>query len=104
MVEIKSREAFSDFISSNKPVLVVFSTHDCATCKPVKEKVEKEFEGVIDTANVYLDEVKELSGELSIFNVPVVCIFLEGKEIYRFVRVFSMDDIREKLNRILEFL
>ena len=104
MVELKSKEAFFNFVSSNKPVLVVFSTHDCATCKPVKEKVEKSFQGIVDTANVYLDEVKELSGELSIFNVPVVCIFLESKEIYRFVRVFSMDEIEEKLNRLLEFV
>ena len=104
MVELKSKGAFFNFVSSNKPVLVVLSTHDCATCKPVKEKVEKRFQGIVDTANVYLDEVKELSGELSIFNVPVVCIFLEGKEVYRFVRVFSMDEIEEKLNRLLEFV
>jgi len=104
MIELKSKESFFSFISSNKPVLVVFSKHDCAICKPVKEKIEKRFQGVVDTANVYLDEVKELSGELSIFNVPVVCIFLEGKEVYRFVRVFSMNEIEEKLNRLLEFI
>ena len=104
MVELKSKEDFFNFVSSNRPILVVFSTHDCATCKPVKEKVEKKFQGDVDAGNVYLDEVKELSGELSIFNVPVVCIFFEGKEVYRFVRVFSMDDIEEKVNRLLEFI
>ncbi len=104
MVELKSKEDFFNFVSSDKPVLVVFSTHDCATCKPVKEKIMNRFDGFVSTANIYLDDVKELSGELSIFNVPVVCIFLEGKEVYRFIRVFSMDEVEEKLNRVLEFL
>ncbi len=104
MVELKSKEGFFNFVSSDKPVLVVFSTHDCATCKPVKEKIMNRFDGFVSTANIYLDDVKELSGELSIFNVPVVCIFLEGKEVYRFIRVFSMDEVEEKLNRVLEFL
>ncbi len=103
MKEIKSKEEFFEFISNKTPVLVVFSTHDCATCVPVKEKVERNFKE-IPKANVYLDSVKELSGELSIFNVPTVCIYLEGREFYRFVRVFSMDDIKEKLNRLMEYV
>ena len=104
MIELKSKEDFFIFVSSNKPVLVVFSTHDCTTCKPVKEKVVNRFDGFINTANIYLDCLKELAGELSIFNVPVVAIFFEGREVYRFVRVFSIDEIEKKLNRILEFL
>ncbi len=104
MVELKSKEDFFNFVSSDKPVLVVFSTHDCTTCKPVKEKIMNRFDGFVNTANIYLDDVKELAGELSMFNVPVVAIFFEGKEACRFVRVFSLDEIEEKLNRILEFL
>ncbi len=104
MVELKSKEGFFSFVSSDRPVLVVFSTHDCATCKPVKEKIMNKFDGFVNTANIYLDDVKDLAGELSVFNVPVVAIFFEGKEVYRFVRIFSLDEIEEKLNRILEFL
>ncbi|WP_156919086.1 thioredoxin family protein [Hippea sp. KM1] len=103
MKELSSKEEFEDFIQNGRPTIVVFSTHDCATCRPVKEKIASRFKDV-DTANIYLDDVRELSGELSIFNVPVVCIFLEGKELYRFIRVFSMDEIEEKLNRVLEFI
>ncbi|WP_022671063.1 thioredoxin family protein [Hippea alviniae] len=103
MKKIESIEEFDSFISSEKPVIVVFSTHDCATCKPVKEKVEKRFTQV-ETAEVFLDDLTELSGRLSIFNVPTVCIYLESKELYRFIRVFSMDEIEEKLNRILQFM
>ena len=103
MKRIEKTEEFDSFISSKKPVIVVFSTHDCATCKPVKEKVEKKFTQV-ETAEVFLDDLAELAGRLSIFNVPTVCIYLESKELYRFIRVFSMDEIEEKLNRVLEFL
>ena len=103
MKEIKSKEEFFEFISSKKPVLVVSSTHDCSTCVPVKQKIETNFKD-LPTANVYLDELKELSGELAIFNVPTVCLFLEGRELFRFVRVFSIDEIREKINRVMEYL
>ena len=103
MKRIEKTEEFDSFISSKKPVIVVFSTHDCATCKPVKEKVEKKLTQV-ETAEVFLDDLAELAGRLSIFNVPTVCIYLESKELYRFIRVFSMDEIEEKLNRVLEFL
>ncbi len=103
MKELKTRDDFFKFISNNKPTIVVFSTHDCNTCKPVKEKIENGFKD-IETANIYLDELKQLSGELAIFNVPVVCIFLSGKELYRFVRVFSISQIKEKLDRLREFI
>ncbi len=103
MKEIKSKEEFFKFIAPKKPIIIVFSTHGCSTCVPVKQKIETNFKD-LPTANVYLDEVKELSGELAIFNVPTVCIFLEGRELFRFVRVFSMDEIREKINRVMEYL
>ncbi len=103
MKEIKTRDEFFSFISSKELTMVVFSTHDCSTCKIVKEKIDVNFED-IKTANVYIDEIKELSGELSIFNVPVVCLFFDGKELHRFVRIFSISGIREKLNRIQEFI
>ncbi|AEA33103.1 thioredoxin family protein [Hippea maritima] len=103
MKELDSKEEFESFIQNKKPSIVVFSTHDCATCKPVKDKIASRFKD-IDAANIYLDDVRELAGELSIFNVPVVCIYLEGKELYRFIRVFSLDKIEEKINRIMEFI
>ncbi len=103
MKTIETEEAFHSFIAKDKPAIVLFATHDCATCVPVAKKIDERFQD-IDKAKVYLDDLSTLRGFLSIFNVPVVCIYFEQKEFARFIRVFSMDEIEEKINRLLGFL
>ncbi len=103
MKTIEKNEEFYELIAKNKPVIVVFSTHDCSTCLPVEQKIDENFKDV-EKAKVYLDDMAQLRGSLGIFNVPVVCIYLESKEIARFIRVFSINQIKEKLDRLMEFL
>jgi len=103
MKTIESVESFDEFISGSEIAIVLFATRDCATCKPVELKLEKHFSDYKLT-KVYLDDLKILAGRLSIFNVPVVSIFFQSKELYRFIRVFSMDEIAEKLKRLKEFM
>ena len=71
--------------------------------RPYRKKIDEKFSDV-EKAKVYLDDLPTLRGGLGIFNVPVVCIYLESKEFARFIRVFSIREIEEKLNRILEFI
>ncbi len=103
MIKIEDDKDFYSFIAQRKPVLVVFSTHECATCIPVEKKIDERFDGV-EKRKAYLDDLAKLRGELSIFNVPVVSIYFESKEFARFVRVFSINDVEKKLNRLMEFV
>lgn len=103
MNTIEKDEEFYSFISQNRPTIVLFSTHDCATCTPVEKKIAKSFAD-IDKRKVYLDDMPLLRGSLSIFNVPVVCIYADSKEFARFIRIFSINEIRSKLDRLLELM
>lgn len=103
MKKIEKNEEFYDFIAQNKPVIVVFSTHDCSTCVPVEKKIDENFQD-IEKAKVYLDDMAQIRGSLGIFNVPVVCIYFDSKEFARFIRVFSISQIKEKLDRLKEFM
>ncbi len=103
MKNIESNEEFYSFINDEKPVIVVFSTHDCSTCIPVEKKIDEHFQE-LKKAKVYLDDMAILRGSLGIFNVPTVCVYMQSKEIYRFIRVFSLREIEEKINRLLELM
>ncbi len=94
---------FKDFISKDYPVIVLFSTHDCAACEAVENKLNKLLYN-IDKAKVYLDDIAALSGEVSVFNVPVLAVYFKSKEFYRFIRVFSMHDVEEKIERLRSFI
>ncbi len=101
MDTIEKDEEFYNFISKNKPIIILFSTHDCATCPQVEKRITENFSD-IDKRKIYLDDMLALRGSLSIFNTPVVCIYVESKKFARFIRIFSISKI--KTNRLLEFI
>lgn len=103
MEMLYSIEEFKDFINKDCPVIVLFSTHDCATCEAVEDKLDKLLHN-IDKAKIYLDDIAALGSEISIFSVPVVAIYIKSKEFYRFVRVFSMYDVKKKIERLEAFI
>ena len=80
-----------------------FSTPQCSVCVSLKPKMialTKEFE---DVGFNYIDceRDKEQCGQKMIFAVPTVVVFADGREVKRFTRVFSVDQLREVIERIL---
>lgn len=85
--------------------LLYLSTTDCNVCKSLKPKV-------IELVNTYNDiEFKyydlqinpELSGKYSVFAVPTIIFEIDEKEYFRESRFVSIDSIKEKIDRIMEF-
>ncbi len=103
MKVLEKDDEFYSFIGQSKPTIVEFATHDCATCIPIEKKIDEKFEN-IEKVKVYLDDMPTLRGALGIFNVPVVCVYFESKEFAKFIRVFSMDELQAKIDRLLEFI
>jgi len=103
MEMLYSIEEFKDFISKDYPVIVLFSTHGCATCEAVENRLNKLLHNM-DKAKIYLDDIAALRGVMSIFSVPVLAIYIKSKEFYRFVRVFSMYDVKKKIERLEAFI
>lgn len=46
------------------------------------------------------EEVEEIAGYLSVFTVPVLILFAEGKEMVREARIVHMEDFRKKISKI----
>lgn len=49
---------------------------------------------------VNADEVPDIAGHFSIFTVPVLLLFVEGKEMIRDARFVQMDRLESQLDKI----
>ena len=104
---IISINEFEDFIRSSKAALVYFSNSECSVCKVLKPKVLdllSENFPEIKPAYVDCEKMKELAAQNSIFTIPVVTIFFEGKESIRRTRNINLDELKSILNRPYELL
>jgi len=70
--------------NSDKPVIVGFFATWCGPCSvvgPILVDLDKEYEGKVNFVKVDVDQNKELVSEYSIFSIPTLAIFLNGKVI-----------------------
>jgi len=89
------------FIETNRIALLYLTSESCSVCKVI-------YPLLVDLLNSYPNakaasaDIKEhpfLAGEYSIFTIPCVLIFIEGKEIMRSARYINIKDIGEQINR-----
>lgn len=92
------------FIQNNKLSFIYISREDCSVCHGLLPQVKQLFEsypkiqcGIIDA-----DEVKEIASKFSVFTVPALLLFVEGKEYLREARIVHMQLFDERINKIYE--
>jgi thioredoxin-like negative regulator of GroEL len=106
MENIESLDEARELIESNPMTLLYLSRPDCGVCTALKPKVEKmlqEYPGV-RAGYVDLDALPEAAGEFSIFTIPGILVFVNGKESVREARYVSMDELESKIARPYQFL
>ena len=83
-------------------VFVYVSQPACSVCQTLLPKVEEQLARYPLIKALYLNsaEVPEAAGQLSVFTIPTVLLFVQGKETFRLVRSFGLREITEKLDRI----
>jgi len=102
MINITSSEEFETTISNNSGVLAYFSHDKCNVCKTLKPKIDEYFTKhfpKIECIYVDTEKFKDLVGKYSIFTVPVILIFFEGKETYRKARSIGVQELAELVER-----
>ena len=89
-------------LGENPALLVYFGAPDCAVCQALRPKVEtlirEEWPHFVYR---YLDcrAMPEVAAQFGVFTVPTVIAFFEGREGIRQARNFSLQELREGLNR-----
>ena len=90
------------YINSTPAVLIYFSHEECNVCKVLKPKVitllKNEFQKI---KMMFCDTTKypEKAAQKSIFTVPTILVFFEGKEFIRESRNISIDGLKKQIER-----
>ncbi|GET30062.1 co-chaperone YbbN [Prolixibacter sp. SD074] len=97
---------FEELVETKALVLLYFTGPNCSVCHVLRPKVEalvqREFPKVAFRA-VSVDQEPELAASFLVFTVPTVIFFAEGKETFRKVRAFSLDELQGDMSRIYRF-
>lgn len=83
----------------NKRVLICFYASWCGPCKMLGLVLDKfSQENSIEILKINTDENQSLSEKLSIFSIPTLIIFENGKEIKRITGYLSYDELKKWVN------
>lgn len=110
MIKLKSPASFENFLEitkSYKSVCFYLNTPECNVCKVLKPKVIEMIESDFPEINfcyVDLNETKEISGQLSVFSVPTILVYFEGKETIRASRNVHLEELREQIERYYKMI
>ncbi len=104
---ITSVEEFESSKQENAAALYYFSHHECNVCKVLKPKVEELFtEEFPQTALFYVNtkESAEVAAQNSVFAVPTLLIFVDGRELVRKSRNIGLGELQETMQRPYEMM
>ena len=99
---IATLEALEITIKEQAAVLLYISHDACNVCKVLKPEIATLFETSFpQVQQIYIDskEQAEIAAQYSVFAVPTVIIYLDGKEFFRESRNISLTQLKEKVAR-----
>ncbi len=82
--------------------LLYFSHQNCGVCKVLRPKVEQMLEKnfpKLSFAYVDVEKSPVIAAGHSVFTVPVILVFFEGREFYRFARGISVGELQQRIER-----
>ncbi|AST93664.1 thiol reductase thioredoxin [Sutcliffiella cohnii] len=102
MLTLTSIEMAQEFIEQHPLSFVYVSRTNCSVCHALLPQIEellKEFPK-IEVGFINADDVEEVAGHFSIFTVPAMMLFVDGKEMIREARFVHMEELRKKISKI----
>lgn len=101
-----SSEDIEKLIKENQMALLYFGSESCNVCNALRPKVEEILKNYPEIKSTYVDSEKslKLSSAYNIFTIPVILLFIDGKEILREARYISIMDLNNKISRYYEML
>ncbi|MFC7061941.1 thioredoxin family protein [Halobacillus seohaensis] len=99
MRKAHSLEAVQEHVQKEMLSLVYISQPGCSVCHSLLPQVEELLEEYPRVYPLHVDseDVKEIAGEYTVFTVPVVMLFSEGKELLRMARFIPIGDLNQEL-------
>ena len=102
--ELRTIETIMNFIQSHQLSFLYISQPNCSVCHGLLPQVQQLMMKYpeIKLGHINADEVMEVAGHFSVFTVPVLLLFVDGKEYVREARIVHMDLFDEKVNKVYD--
>ena len=95
-----------DKLKTEKFSFVYLSQDQCSVCnvtQPILEKLASKYKGATFT-RIDLNVNEYAKGYFSVFTIPAILVYSEGKELLREARFFNFKEIEERLDRNYEMI
>lgn len=105
LIHLNSKNFEKEVQESDSPVIIDFWAPWCGPCQmmgPVFEELSKNYEGKLKFIKLNTDEEQELSEQFSIQGIPCLIITNKGKEVNRIVGFAAKEELKQKIDSILE--
>ncbi len=101
---VKTKEELHKLINDNDMILVYFGSNLCDVCNAMKPKIEKLLlkYSKVKSVRVEVENSVELSANFNVFTIPVVILFIQGKETIRRARIISIENLEQEVSRYYE--
>ncbi|MBM7599714.1 thiol-disulfide isomerase/thioredoxin [Virgibacillus halotolerans] len=101
---LTSLNMVESFIDKHPLAFLYISRPNCSVCHGLLPQVQELMMRYPDIHLAHIDvtEVPELAGKFSIFTVPVLLLFVDGKEYIREARIVHMQLLEDKIDKIYE--
>ena len=102
MNKLESIQSVKDFIGQKGLNLLYVSTFTCTVCGALQPKVVRFLEDYpeVASAEVVLENVPAIAGELLVMSAPSVLIFCDGKELHRIMQYVSIYERKAIFDRL----
>lgn len=101
METVASAAQIDELQRENEIVLVYFGSPSCGVCRDILPKLERMLENYphIKAVRVETQNLPELSAGYGVFAIPVILLFIQGRETLREGGIISLDRLEPKIAR-----
>lgn len=106
MITLTSLTSVEKFIEDHRFSFIYVARTNCGVCHavlPLLQDMLKEFPH-IQLGYINADDLEEIAGRFSIFTVPALLLFVDGKEVIREARFVHMQSLQEKISKIYNMI
>lgn len=100
-------ENINEIIKENLAVMLYFSAPTCNVCHALKPKLLEAIDnnfGKFEVVSIDTSIDQEIAAHFSVFAIPTVLVFLDGREFLRKSRHMSIDEVVREIQRPYEIM
>ncbi|MDD5052334.1 MAG: thioredoxin family protein [Sulfuricurvum sp.] len=99
---MQTLESINQTLSSNDAVMLYFSAPTCNVCHALKPKLVEAITNTFPTfiiESIDISKTPEIASHFSVFAIPTVLIFFQGREFLRKSRHMSVGEVVDAIQR-----